>query len=117
MSFSSIDAWWWPFLFIFLVGSIPTGMWRWIGVLLVGGIEQGSETLILIRCVATAFVAAVIAQIIFAPSGALGLIPVWVRLGSALIAFAAFLLAGRRMIVGIVAGEVLLLAGYWLTVN
>ncbi len=116
MSISSIDAWWWPFVFIFLAGSIPTGMWRWIGVLLVGGIEQGSEALILIRCVATALVAAVIAQIIFAPSGALGLIPVWIRLGAALVAFAAFLMVGRRMIVGIVTGEVLLLAGYWLIV-
>ncbi len=92
-------------------------MWRWIGVLLVGGIEQGSETLILIRCVATALVAAVIAQIIFAPTGALGLIPVWVRLGATLIAFAAFLAFDRRMIVGIVTGEVLLLIGYWLTVT
>lgn len=117
MSISSLDTWWWPFAFIFLAGSIPTAMWRWIGVLLVGGIEQGSETLVLIRCVATALVAAVIAQIIFAPSGALGLIPIWVRLGSALVAFVAFLLLGRRMIVGIATGEVLLLAGYWLTVS
>ncbi|MEL6750908.1 MAG: AzlD domain-containing protein [Pseudomonadota bacterium] len=113
MTFASFDMWWWPFAFILLAAAIPTGVWRWIGVLAVGDLSEGSDILVLIRCVATGLVAAVVGQIIFAPSGALMLLPIWVRVGAALSAFAVFMLGGRRLAVGILTGEVLLLAGWF----
>ena len=112
MFFDSFDTVWWPFVFILLAGALPTAIWRWIGVLLVGNIDEGSQWLILVRCVATALVAAVIAQLIFEPSGALATFPFYLRLGAALAGFAAFLLIGRRLFVGIVVGELTLLGGY-----
>ncbi len=116
MYYNSFDTWWWPFLFIFLAGILPTSIWRWAGVLLVGNVDEESQILVLIRCVATSLVAAVIAQFVFFPSGPLADIPLWVRLGAALGGFAAFLFWGRQMIVGILAGEAILLLGYVLFV-
>ena len=114
MYYDSFDAAWWPFLFILLAGSLPTAVWRWVGVVLVGNIDDDSEWLVLIRCVATALVAAVIAQLIFEPSGALATFPFSLRLGAALIGFAAFLLLGRKLYIGILTAEVALLVGYFL---
>ena len=114
MYFSCSDAWWWPFAFIVMAGAIPTGIWRWTGVLLVGNLSEESEWLVFVRCIANALVAAVIAQLVFDPSGALASFPFWLRLGSAIAGFAIFLLAGRRMLIGILSAEICLLTGYFL---
>lgn len=111
MFFDSIDAWWWPYVFITLAGALPTAIWRWAGVLLVGNLDETSQWLVLIRCVATALVAAVIAQFIFFPDGALATLPLWLRVGAALTGFFVFLASGRRIIVGILTAECLLIAG------
>ncbi len=111
MVYSSLDAWWWPFIFITLAGILPTAIWRWAGVFLVGDLDENSQALVFVRCLATSLVAAVIAQFLFFPNGALAEIPQIIRVGSALLGFAAFLISGRMMIVGIVVGEILLFAG------
>ena len=67
-----------------------------------------------VSCVATALVAAVIAQFVFYPSGALENFPFTLRIGAALAGFFAFLFLGRRMFVCIVVGEAVLLGGYFL---
>ena len=112
MYFDSYETALWPFVFILMAGVLPTAVWRWIGVVLVGNIDDDSEWLILVRCVATALVAAVIAQLIFQPTGALATFPAEVRVGAALIGFAAFLAFGKRLFVAILVGEAVLLAGY-----
>ncbi len=117
MFYDSFDAWWWPFVFIFLAGTLPTAIWRWLGVLLVGNIDDESEWLVFIRCIATGLVAAVIAQFVFFPTGALADAPLWLRLAAALTGFACFLVAGRRMIVGVITGEAVLLAGFLVVVS
>ena len=117
MYFDSFDTWWWPYFFMLLAGILPTAIWRWIGVILVGNINEESQWLVLVRCVATALVAAVIAQFIFEPSGALASFPFALRISAGLIGFAAFLLLGRRLFVGIAMGEAVLLCGYALMVG
>ena len=114
MYFDSFDHVLWPFIFILLAGALPTAIWRWFGVVLVGNIDDDSEWLILVRCVATALVAAVIAQLVFEPTGALATFPFEVRVGAALIGFAAFLALGRRLFVAVLVGEAALLGGYLL---
>lgn len=111
MTYASIDAAWWPYLFILLAGWLPTEMWRWAGVWFSGSIDEESEILVFIRALATALVAAVIARLILFPTGNLADLPVWLRAGSAAIGFFAFLSAGRRPIYGIVTAEILLLSG------
>ena len=112
MSYGSIDAWWWPFVFITLAAVLPNAMWRWAGVVLVGNLDENSQWLVLVRCIATSLVAAVIAQFVFSPSGALAAFPLELRLGAIVAGFGTFLLFKQRMILCVMVGEIVLLAGY-----
>ena len=83
MTFGAIDAWWWPFLFILVGGWLVTDGWRFLGVYLGGRIDETSEAMVFVRAVATALVAAVIANLVIFPAGALADSPVWLRVGAA----------------------------------
>ena len=114
MSFDSIDAWWWPYLFILVGGWLVTDGWRFLGVYLGGRVAETSEAMVLVRAVATALVAGVIGNLIVFPSGALAASTLALRLCAAVVGFAAFLLLGQRMLVGILVAEAVLVAGIWL---
>jgi len=111
MTFQSIDQWWWPYVFIALGGWLATDLWRFVGVFLGGRIADDSDILVLVRCVATALVAGVIANLIVFPGGALAATPLVLRIAAAAVGFAAYLTLGRHIIVGIVVGEAVLIAG------
>ncbi|MCO6390370.1 AzlD domain-containing protein [Aliihoeflea aestuarii] len=111
MTFSSIDTWWWPYLFILIAGWLATDSWRFLGVYLGGRLSEKSDLLVLVRCVATALVAAVIANLIVFPAGPLAETTIRLRVFSAAIGFAAFLWFGKNVLVGIVVTEVVLLSG------
>ncbi|WP_157019756.1 AzlD domain-containing protein [Mesorhizobium xinjiangense] len=111
MSFDAFDAWWWPYLFILAAGWLATDLWRFLGVMLGGRISEESDALVLIRSIATALVAAVIAKLIVFPGGALAATPLALRLAAAGIGFVAYLLARKRVIVGILVAEAVLLVG------
>ena len=113
MSFDSIDAWWWPFLFILVAGWLATDAWRFLGVYLGGRISEDSDILVLVRAVATALVAAVIANLVMFPGGALADTPIPLRLGTAAAGFAAYLMLGKRIVVGIAVAEAVFIAGYF----
>lgn len=113
MQLDSVDAWWWPFAFILLAGWLPSDIWRAIGALAAGWIDPDGEWLVLVRAIANALVAAVIARFVFAPTGALAEVPMILRLAAFVTALAAFLLGGRRLVIGIATGEVLLLAAWF----
>ncbi len=110
MTYTAIDAAWWPFVFILLAGSLPTMIWRWLGAYLVGGLDENSEWIILARCVSSALIAAVIAQFILHPTGALADIPVLLRSGAAMVGFLIFL-KSRNLFVSILSGEAILVVG------
>ena len=111
MNWLSFDTWWWPYLFILIAGALATDIWRFLGVLVGGKMREDSQALVLVRCVATALVAGVIAQLILYPTGELANSPMWLRAGSAMLGFVAFLLTGQRILVGVLTGEALLLTG------
>lgn len=111
MNFTSYDTWWWPYLFILIAGALATDIWRFLGVLIGGRMSEESQALVLVRCVATALVAGVIAQLVLYPTGELANSPMWLRAGSAAAGFAVFLLTGQRMLVGVLVAEALLMAG------
>ncbi len=65
-----------------------------------------------VRAVATALVAAVIAKMIFFPTGALETSPLWLRLAAVVFGALAFFAGGRfRQIAGIAAAIAFLAAG------
>ncbi|MGF7005201.1 AzlD domain-containing protein [Aminobacter sp. BE322] len=111
MTFQSLDAWWWPFLFILVGGWLATDVWRFLGVYLGDRLSEASDLLVLVRALATALVAAVIGNLIAVPSGALAETSLALRLAAVAAGFAAYMLLGRKVIVGIIASEAVLLGG------
>ena len=111
MTFDALPQPWWPYLFILLAGILPTEVWRWLGVAASGRLREDAPAFLYVRAVATALVAAVIARLIVSPDGALASAPLALRIGAAAVGFAAMELTGRRGWVGILIGELALLAG------
>lgn len=111
MTFFGSSHWWWPYLFILLAGWLATDLWRFLGVALGGRMAEGSDLLVLVRSVATALVAAVVGNLIVFPGGALAATPLALRLGASIIGFAAYFASGKRMIVGILVAEAILVSG------
>lgn len=111
MTFQSVDAWWWPFLFILVGGWLATDAWRFLGVYLGDRLSEDSDLLVLVRALATALVAAVIGNLIVFPSGELAETSLALRLAAVAAGFAAYMLLGRKVIVGIIAAEAVLLGG------
>ncbi len=112
MMIDSVEAWWWPFAYILIAGWIATDMWRWLGVLLGNRIDETAELLVYVRAVATALVAAVIAQLILFPSGALSETPMLLRIAAAVIGFASYIVSGHRIYVGIASAMGVVLMGF-----
>ena len=51
LSYDSIAADWWPYLFILLAGWLPTDVWRWLGVLSAGRFDESSPAIALARTI------------------------------------------------------------------
>ena len=106
----------WPYIYIAVAGWLATDFWRWSGVLAGNQIDENSELLNWVRAVATALVAAVIAKLIFFPTGALETSPLWLRLGAVIVGALFVFFGGRfRQILGILAAIAFLAAGLALT--
>lgn len=105
-----------PYLAILVGACLPTQVWRWLGVMLAGRVDDNSEVFIWVKAVATALVASVIAKLILTPGGELGTTPVLLRIGAIAAGFAAYLATGKRLAVGIIATEAVLILG-WLALR
>ena len=110
-------AWWWPFAFILIVGALPTDIWRWLGVMVAGRLNEDSEALVWVRAVATALVAGVIARLIVFPTGVLESTPMVLRLAAAAAGFAVSLVIPRGKILGGILTAELVLVGGWLALG
>ena len=106
LTFDAIDASWWPYLFILLVGSLPTDVWRWLGVGFAGHLRDDSEWILLARAVANALVAGVIMRLILFPTGALVDIPVWIRLIAIGLATGLYFGLYRNLFLAVLTGGV-----------
>lgn len=111
MTYDSFGNGWWPFVYILVAGWIATDFWRYAGVLLGRRISDTSDAFLLVKAIATALVAAVISRLILFPSGALADTSVVLRVGAAAVGFAAFLLLGQRIFVGVGVAMAILIGG------
>src|SRR4051812_4511886 len=102
---------WHALMVLVLAGFLPNEIWRMLGLWLGGGVDEGSELLVWVRAVATAILAGVIAQILLYPPGALASVPGLLRVGAVAAGFAAFIVARRSILAGVVCGEVVMLGG------
>ena len=104
---------WHALLVLLLAGFLPNESWRMLGLWLGGGIDEESELLVWVRAVATAILAGVIAQILVLPPGALASIPAPLRYGAVAVGLVVFMAARRSIVAGVLAGEIVMLAGKW----
>jgi Branched-chain amino acid transport protein (AzlD) len=109
----TIDAALWPYLLVILAGFLPTEIWRSLAVVFVRGLDEDSELLILVRAVATALLAAVVARLVLIPPGELIAVPLAIRIGAVAGGFLVYLLARRSVFLGIMFGEIVIIAGAW----
>jgi branched-subunit amino acid transport protein len=106
---------WHALLVLVVAGFLPNEFWRMLGFWLGGGIDEGSEILVWVRAVATAILAGVIAQILVFPPGALASVPGPLRYGAVAVGLLVFVLTKRSILIGVLAGEAVLIAGqFWL---
>lgn len=98
---------------LLLAGVLSNGIWRVLGLVVGGGIDERSEFLVWVRAVAVAILAGVIAQILISPPGALATVPDAVRYGAAVVGFAVYLAARKSVFIGVIAGEIIIFASKW----
>jgi Na+-translocating ferredoxin:NAD+ oxidoreductase RnfD subunit len=101
-----------PYLVLILVGFLPNEIWRALGLVLARGLNEDSEIVVWSRAVATAILAAVIAKLIFFPSGTLDNIPL--AIAAAACGFVAFICIKRSVFAAVFVGETVLLLGGFL---
>jgi len=100
-----------PYLALIVAGFLPNEIWRWLGLMFASGLDENSQIVAWVRAVAIAILAGVIAKLILFSSGALTSVPISVRVAAALCGIAVFLAAKRSVFAGVVAGEIVLVAG------
>lgn len=108
-----LDGPWWPYLALVLFGFLPSEIWRWAAVLFARGIDENSEIIVWVRSVATTLVMAVVARLVFFPTGALATAPGFVRIGALGVGLAAFFLFRRSIAAGVILGEAALIGAAW----
>jgi len=99
------------YLILIVIGFLPSEVWRWLGIVIGGGLDERSEIILWVRAVATALIAAVVARIVLIPPGALAAVPLPVRLAALACGFFGFLFIRRSAFAGVVIGEVVLILG------
>ena len=101
----------WGYLFLLGLAMVFHEPWRWLGVVLGRDLDVESPLFLWVRAVATALVAALVMRLTLFPAGALGKLPPGIRVGAFAVGLAVFLLGGRNMAPGVLAGAVALIAG------
>jgi Branched-chain amino acid transport protein (AzlD) len=110
-----LDGPWWPYLALLLFAVLPTEIWRWLAVIFAQKLDEHSPALELVRLVATALLAGVVAKLVITPSGALATLPLLLRLGALAAGLGVMALNRRRILTAVVIGEgVLIGGGLWL---
>jgi hypothetical protein len=106
---------WWPYLLLIFVGFLPNEAWRMLGIVASHGIDEDSELIVWVRAVATATLTGVVSKIVVFAPGALGMVPLSVRLAAAAAGIAAFFLMRRSVFGSLATAVAALLAGIWMT--
>jgi hypothetical protein len=104
---------WWPWFILIVVGVLPHEVWRMLGVVASRGLDEESELIIWARAVATATLTGAVSKIVVFAPGALGTVPLAVRLAAAAAGVAAFFVMRQSVFAGLATGVTALLAGIW----
>jgi hypothetical protein len=114
-SLNSLMADGWPYLLLIVVGFLPNEVWRMLGVVASRGIDEESELIIWVRAIATATLTGVVSKIVVFAPGALGTVPLAVRLAATAAGIAAYFVTRRSVFASLVTGAAAILVGIWVT--
>jgi Branched-chain amino acid transport protein (AzlD) len=104
----------WTLVAIILAAAVVSDFWRMLGAMASTRIDESSPAYTLVKCVATALIAAIVAKLVLYPTGLLGEVPIGLRTGAMAAGFAAYLVTRRSMVVGtIVCTAVLAMGVAW----
>ena len=105
----------WAIPAIILAAAIVSDVWRVLGALVASRIDEASTLYSFVKAVATALIAAIVAQFVLFPTGAMAGVPLWLRVGSMAAGFIAYLATRRSLVVGTLVCEAVLAGGVlWL---
>lgn len=96
-----------------LLAAAATYLWRGLGVAVATRVDDGSPAFRFVKAVATALIAGLVARLVLFPAGALAATPLELRLGAMAAGALAYAVAGRSVLLGIVACEAVLIGGVW----
>jgi hypothetical protein len=109
MSFS--DPMLYAYLLVILAGFLPTDVFRFAAVLFSRRLDEDSEVLILVRAVATALLAGVIARLVLFPTGDLANVPLYVRAGAIAAGVIGYFAIRKSVLAGVIVAEIFIIAG------
>jgi hypothetical protein len=113
MTIFGIDGMLAPYLILVVFGFLPSEIWRFMSVFVARRINENSQVFVYVRTVAAVLLVGIVGKLIFAPSGALAMVPLAARLGALGIGAAAFLIFRRSVLAAVFAGEAAIIAaGY-----
>lgn len=90
-----------PYALLILVGVLPNEVWRMLGVMLARGLDEDSEIIVFARAVATAILTGVVGKLVVFAPGALGGVPLRVRIGATALGLVAYALFRRSVFAGV----------------
>lgn len=106
----------WPIAVVLLAGFLPNEVWRLLGLAVGQTLREDSRLFLFLKCVSTAVLAAVVAQLVLTPPGQLALVPAVVRIGAVACGLVAYALTGGSVMTGgAVAIACLVAASFGLT--
>jgi branched-subunit amino acid transport protein len=96
-----------------LAAAAATYVWRCLGIAVANRIDDRSLGFRLVRAVATALVAGLVARLVLFPTGGLAAMPLALRLGATAAGAAAYAATGRSVTIGLIAADAVVIAGAW----
>ena len=100
-----------PYALLVLVGVLPNEAWRLLGVVLARGLDEDSQIIVLARAIATAILTGVVGKLVVFAPGALASVSLSMRIGAAVLGLAAYGLARRSVLAGVVVATLAMMAG------
>lgn len=98
------------YLTLLVAGALANEVWRWMGLVAGSRLDLNGRSFQWVRAVALALVAGLVSRMVLFPSGALGNVPVAVRIGAFAAGLVLFFALRRNLAAGVVGGALLLLA-------
>ena len=111
-----MEGWGW-LVTLLIAGTLATDFWRVLGVFAALRVDEGSEVFQFARAISTALVAALIARLVFFPPGSLAAVPLMLRVVAFAAGLTVYFVARRSIALGIIAGEVVLVCGFFLAAH